>query len=202
MAGEPLEYTAEMPPPLALSVDSVELTDKQFYRLCQDNRDLRLELTADGELIIMPPTGSMTGWRNARIMHRLTDWAERDGVGLTFDSSTGFRLPNGAKRSPDASWVRREKWDALTEEEKEGFAPLCPDFVVELRSPEDRITTLQDKMLEYISNGAELGWLIDPKARRVYVYRRGQPTEYLENPEAIAGDPALRGFVLNIRDIW
>ena len=202
MAGEPLEYTAEMPPPLALSVDSVELTDKQFYRLCQDNRDLRLELTADGELIIMPPTGSMTGWRNARIMHRLTDWAERDGVGLTFDSSTGFRLPNGAKRSPEASWVRREKWDALTEEEKEGFAPLCPDFVVELRSPEDRITTLQDKMLEYISNGAELGWLIDPKARRVYVYRRGQPTEYLENPEAIAGDPALRGFVLNIRDIW
>jgi Uma2 family endonuclease len=202
MAGEPLEYTAEMLPPLALSVDSVELTDKQFYRLCQDNRDLRLELTADGELIIMLPTGSMTGWRNARIMHRLTDWAERDGVGLTFDSSTGFRLPNGAKRSPDASWVRREKWDALTEEEKEGFAPLCPDFVVELRSPEDRITTLQDKMLEYISNGAELGWLIDPKARRVYVYRRGQPTEYLENPEAIAGDPALRGFVLNIRDIW
>jgi Uma2 family endonuclease len=202
MAGEPLEYTAEMLPPLALSVDSVELTDKQFYRLCQDNRDLRLELTADGELIIMLPTGSMTGWRNARIMHRLTDWAERDGVGLTFDSSTGFRLPNGAKRSPEASWVRREKWDALTEEEKEGFAPLCPDFVVELRSPEDRITTLQDKMLEYISNGAELGWLIDPKARRVYVYRRGQPTEYLENPEAIAGDPALRGFVLNIRDIW
>lgn len=202
MARESLEQTLEIPFPLMLDVHSVGLTDEQFYRLCRDNRDLRIELTADGELIIMPPTGSKTGWRNARIIHRLTAWAERDSSGLTFDSSTGFTLPNGAKRSPDAAWVRRARWEVLSEEEQEGFAPLCPDFVLELCSPEDSLSALQDKMLEYIANGAHLGWLIDPKARRIYVYRPGQPAECLENPETLTGDPVLPGFVLNLHEIW
>jgi Uma2 family endonuclease len=202
MTGEPWEQIPETLFPLALDVHSVKLTDEQFYRLCQDNRDLRIELTVQGELIIMPPTGSKTGWRNAKLIHRLTAWAERDGSGLTFDSSTGFSLPNGAKRSPDAAWVRREKWDALTEEEQEGFAPLCPDFVVELRSPADPLSTLQDKMMEYIANGAQLGWLIDPTTKRIYVYRQGQPTECLENPETIEGDPVLPDFILDMKEIW
>ena len=202
MAREPLEQSVEIRFPLALNVDSVELSDEQFYRLCRDNRDMRIELTTDGKLIIMPPTGSMTGWRNARITYRITAWAEKDGTGITFDSSTGFRLPNGAKRSPDASWVRREKWDALTEEEKERLAPLCPDFVLELRSSDDNLSALQDKMEEYMVNGAQLGWLIDPKAKRIYVYRPNHPAQCLENPNSIAGDPVLPGFILNIKDIW
>ncbi|MBI2876469.1 MAG: Uma2 family endonuclease, partial [Candidatus Tectomicrobia bacterium] len=164
-----------MPSLVTLDVHSVGLSDEQFHRLCQNNRDLRIELTAQGELIIMPPTGSKTGWRNAKIIHRLTAWAEQDRSGLTFDSSTGFTLPNGAKRSPDAAWIRRERWEALTEEEQEGFAPICPDFVLELRSPADKLSMVQDKMHEYMENGAQLGWLIDPKERRVYVYRPGQP---------------------------
>jgi Uma2 family endonuclease len=188
--------------PVAVDVHSLQLTDEQFLRLCRDNRDLRFELTAGGELIIMPPTGSMTGWRNADINYQLTAWAKGDGTGLTFDSSTGFRLPNGAKRSPDAAWIKRDRWDALAEQEKEGFAPICPDFVLELRSPDDRLPSLQDKTLEYVENGARLGWLIDPKARRVYVYRPGQPVECLEQPEAVSGDPTLSGFVLKLKDLW
>jgi Uma2 family endonuclease len=188
--------------PIAVDVHSLHLTDEQFYQLCRDNPDLRFELTAQGELIIMPPTGSLTGWRNANINHRLTAWAETDGSGLTFDSSTGFRLPNGAKRSPDAAWIRRDRWDALTEEEKEGFAPICPDFVMELRSPDDSLSSLQDKMTEYIENGAQLGWLLDPKTKRVYVYRPEKPVECLEQPESVSGDPILVGFVLKLKDIW
>lgn len=202
MGNEHLEQTLEMPFSLMLDIHSVGLSDDQFYRLCQDNSDLRIELTACGELIIMPPTGSKTGWRNAKIVHRLTAWAEKDGGGLTFDSSTGFTLPNGAKRSPDAAWIRRERWEALTEEEQEGFAPLCPDFVIELRSPQDSLSTLQDKMVEYLVNGAQLGWLIDPKARRVYVYRQEQRAECLENPAVVAGDPVLHDFILSKQDIW
>lgn len=197
-----LEQTLEMPFLITLDVHSVGLSDEQFFRLCQDNRELRMELTAQGELIIMTPTGSKTGWRSGKIFHRLTAWAEQDRSGLTFDSSTGFTLPNGAKRSPDAAWIRRERWEALTEEEQEVFAPICPDFVLELRSPADKLSMLQDKMLEYMENGAQLGWLIDPKERRVYIYRQGQPEECLENPETIAGDPLLNGFILNVQDIW
>jgi len=188
--------------PVAVDVHSLHLTDEQFLQLCRDNRDLRFELTAEGELIIMPPTGSMTGWRNADINHQLTTWAKSDGTGLTFDSSTGFRLPNGAKRSPDAAWIKRDRWDALTEREKEGFAPLCPDFVLELRSADNSLSSLQDKMVEYLDNGAQLGWLIDPKARRVYVCRPGQAVEWLEQPEAVSGDTVLPGFVLKLKDLW
>jgi Uma2 family endonuclease len=187
---------------LELNVKSVGLTDNQFYRLCRDNPDLQFELTAQKGLIIMPPTGSRTGWRNSKLTHRLVQWAEADGTGLTFDSSTGFTLPNGAKRSPDGAWVRRERWEALSEEEQDEFAPLCPDFVIELRSPRDNLSTLQSKMLEYIENGALLGWLIDPGNRRVYVYRPGQPVEGLENPDNVIGDPVMSGFLLNLIDIW
>jgi Uma2 family endonuclease len=187
---------------LELSVKSVGLTDEQFFLLCRDNPDLRFELTAQKGLIIMPPTSSRTGWRNSELNYQLVLWAKADGTGLTFDSSTGFTLPNGAKRSPDGAWVRRERWEALTEEEQDRFAPICPDFVIELRSTQDSLSTLQSKMLEYIENGAQLGWLIDPRNRRVYVYRPGQPVEGLENPDSIKGDPVLAGFVLNLADIW
>lgn len=192
----------EKPFAVALDLHSVSLTDEQFYQLCQDNEDLRLELTAEGELIIMPPTGGTTGSRNADTTSQLTVWAKKDGTGLSFDSSTMFILPNGAKRSPDASWVRRERWRALSEEERDKFVPLCPDFVLELRSPSDSLSFLQDKMDEYISNGAGLGFLLDPKAKRAYVYRPGQPMEALDNPRTVSGDPVLPGFVLDLKDIW
>jgi Uma2 family endonuclease len=193
---------ANVPYVQVVSVKSVGLTDEQFYLLCRDNPDLRIELTADQELIIMPPTGSKTGWRNSKLTQRLANWAEENGEGLSFDSSTGFTLPNGAKRSPDAAWVRRQRWEALSEEEQDGFAPLCPDFVVELRSPKDTLPVLQRKMLEYMASGAQLGWLIDPSSRRVYIYRPGQPVESLDNPEGIKGNPVLPGFVFRPADIW
>ena len=187
---------------LTLSVQSVGLTDEQFYRLCGDNSDLHLELTAQKALVIMSPSGAKTGWRNSRLNQRLANWAEQDGTGLVFGSSAGFTLPNGAKRGPDAAWLRRERWEALSEEEQESFAPLCPDFVVELRSPHDSLTTLQEKMVEYMDNGAQLGWLIDARARRVYVYRPGQPVEMLEHPSTLSGAPCLSGFVFNVGEIW
>ncbi|HXG68411.1 MAG TPA: Uma2 family endonuclease [Blastocatellia bacterium] len=190
------------PRSLTLNLQSIYLTDEQFYRLCRDNPDLRLELTAQRELLIMSPTGSKTGWRNSKINQRLANWAEKDGTGVSFDSSTGFTLPNGAKRSPDAAWALREKWESLTDEQQEKFAPLCPDFVVELRSPDDRLADLQEKMAEFLENGARLGWLFDPKNRRVYVYRPGQPVECLEDPETISGDPVLPGFAFSPSEIW
>lgn len=178
------------------------LTDEQFFRLCQDNPELRFELTAQGELIVMPPTGSETGWRNSKFNQRLANWTEVNGEGLAFDSSTGFILSNGAKRSPDAAWVRRERWRALTPEQRREFAPLCPDFVMELRSPTDSLFALQEKMQEYIDNGARLGWLIDPIEKRVFVYRPGQPAEALDNPTSLEGDPVLPGFVLSVQELW
>jgi Uma2 family endonuclease len=194
--------TPELTAPFKLNVQATRLTDEQFARLCQENRDLRFELTARQELVIMPPTGSETGWRNNEVSYALTAWAKKDGTGLTFDSSTGFTLPNGAKRSPDASWVRRERWNALSKDQRIGFAPLCPDFVVELRSPTDLLATLQDKVQEYIDNGARLGWLIDALEKRVHVYRPGQPVELLDNPATLSGDPILPGFVLRVQELW
>jgi Uma2 family endonuclease len=188
--------------PVALDVHSFRLTDEQFQQLCRDNEDLRLELTADGELIIMAPTGGTTGSRNADITSQLTSWAKEDGTGVSFDSSTMFCLPNGAKRSPDAAWVRRERWETLTREEQDSFVPLCPDFVLELRSATDRLSALQEKMEEYVANGAQLGLLVDPKAKQVYVYRPNQPFERVDNPQTIGGDPLLPGFVLDLKDIW
>lgn len=178
------------------------LTDEQFFRLCQDNPDYRFELNARGELIVMPPTGSETGWRNSKFNQRLVNWAEVNGEGLVFDSSTGFTLSNGAKRSPDAAWVRRDRWRALTPEQRREFAPLCPDFVMELRSPTDNLFALQEKMQEYSDNGARLGWLIDPIEKRVFVYRPGQLVEVLDNPASLSGDPVLPGFVLSVQELW
>jgi Uma2 family endonuclease len=190
-------------PPLIVQLRPVlDLTDDQFLELSQLNRDLRMELTAQRELIIMPPTGGEAGDRNAELTMQLRSWAKRDGTGSTFDSSTGFRLPDRAVRSPDGSWVRRSRLDALTPEQMKEFIPLCPDFVVELRSPTDSLNVTQEKMQEYIENGALLGWLIDPEQRRVYVYRPNQRVEEMREPESLAGDPLLPGFVLDLNEIW
>ena len=189
-------------PRLTLDFTSIRLTAAQFENLCRDNPELRLELTSKGELIVMPPTGSKTGLRNFNLNGQLRNWVEKDRTGVAFDSSTGFTLPDDAIRSPDASWVRKERWDALTEEEREGFAPLCPDFVIELRSLENTLKPLQEKMQEYLSNGARLGWLIDPFERRVYIYRAGSEVEVLSDSETVSADPILPGFVLQLAELW
>jgi Uma2 family endonuclease len=178
------------------------VTHEQFEELCRDYDELRLELTSTGELIVMSGTGFHTGVRNANLTYELIAWTRNDGRGICADSSTIFALPNGARRSPDASWVKREKWDRLTEQQKERFAPFCPDFVVELRSPTDRLTTLHAKMVEYLENGAFLGWLLDPFERRVYIYRPDHEVVILENPEMVSGDPLLPGFKLNVMELW
>jgi len=169
--------------PLVLHLHPViNLTDDQFFEFCQINRDLRIERTATGELLIMPPTGTETGGRNFRLNGQLYNWTEQDGTGIGFDSSTGFTLPNGAERSPDAAWVKLERWNTLTPEQQQKFAPICPDFVIELRSASDNLTSLKTKMQEYIDNGAGLGWLIDRKKRQVYIYRPGVAVECVDNP--------------------
>jgi len=188
----------ELPRAIALKV-----TPEQFEAIALTNRDLRLECTAQGELIVNPPTGGESGKRNLSISTQLGNWyEEHDDLGEAFDSSTGFRLPNGADRSPDASWVSRERWSALTPKARKGFVPLCPDFVVELRSESDSLTKLQAKMQEYINNGARLGWLIDPQHRRVEIYRPGVDVEVLEDPTELSGEDILPGFVLNLTRVW
>jgi Uma2 family endonuclease len=178
------------------------MSEDEFFELCMRNPDLNLELSSEGDLIIVPPTGGKTGIRNFKLTGSLGLWAEKDGTGVGFDSSTLFSLPNGAKRSPDAAWVKKERWEALTEKEQERFSPLCPDFVVELRSPSDSVKRLQKKMEEYIANGAQLGWLIDPFEKKVYVYRPRAEVEVLEDPETLSGEPLLRGFALDARALW
>jgi Uma2 family endonuclease len=178
------------------------LTDHELFELCQLNRDWRIERTADGEIIAMPPTGGRTGRRNFELVGLFHAWSEADGTGVGFDSSTGFILPNGAERSPDLAWVKRERWEALSEREREEFPPLCPDFVLELRSRSDSLAVLQEKMREYIANGARLGWLVDPIERRVWVYRPTGEETCLEDPERVSGDPVLAGFVLEPRRLW
>jgi Uma2 family endonuclease len=198
-----------IPPPsekitpfLNLDLTSLRLTAAQFEQLCRDNPDLRLELTSNGGLIVMPPAGSKTGQRNASLTQQLTSWAKKDGSGLAFDSSTGFTLPDGAVLSPDVSWVRQEKWDALTEDEQERFAPVCPDFVIELRSRWNTLKAQQQKMQEYLDNGTQLAWLIDPRERRVYVYRPGEAVEVLTDAATVSGDPLLPGFELQLTELW
>lgn len=181
---------------------AIELTDDEFFALCQLNRDLRFERTSQGDIIIMPPTGAATGVRNADITRQLGNWAKRDGTGAVFDSSTGFKLPNSADRSPDAAWIPRSRLATVTTEQKERFPPLCPDFVIELLSPTDTLAATQAKMTEYIENGAQLGWLIDPAMRQIHVYRPRQAVVVLENVMEIAADPELPGFVLDMREIW
>ncbi|MDZ8082766.1 MAG: Uma2 family endonuclease [Nostoc sp. DcaGUA01] len=179
---------------------TIELTDEQFFQVCQNNRDLRLERTAEGELIIMPPTGWESGNRNSRLTQRLGNWTDADGTGLAFDSSTGFKLPNGANRSPDASWVSRQRLEALNPD-PDRFLPMAPDLVVELRSASDSLKTVQEKMREYINNGVRLGWLIDPQNQRVEIYRPGQDVEILQSPTSLSGEDVLPGFVLDLAQI-
>jgi Uma2 family endonuclease len=185
-----------------LDINNIDLTDEQFFQLCQNNPDVRFERTASGELIIMPPTGSITSDRNSDLNYQLRGWNRKNKLGKTFDSSGGFKLPNGAERSPDASWVKIERWDALTQEEKERFAPLCPDFVVELMSPRDNLEKTRAKMREYMENGASLGWLINRKQQQVEIYRQNQEVEILESPQTISGEDILPGFVLDMAEIW
>jgi Uma2 family endonuclease len=189
--------------PLTVDFPAIaQMTVAQFYEFCLANRDLRIERTASGEVIIMPPAFSDTGNRNFNIAAQLGVWTEQDRTGIGFDSSAGFTLPNGATRSPDASWIKLERWNALTEDQKASFAPICPDFVIELRSSSDTLTRLRDKMQEYIANGVSLGWLIDRKNRTVYIYRPDREPELLENPETVSGEPELPGFVLRLAKIW
>jgi len=189
--------------PLMVNFPAIKsMSIEQFYEFCQANRDLRIERTASGEVIIMPPAFSDIGNRNIKIAQQLANWADYDGTGETFDSSTSFTLPNGATRSPDASWIKLERWYALSEEQQASFAPICPDFVIELRSRSDSLRGLQDKMQEYIDNGASLGLLIDRKIRKVYIYRPNQEPEILDNPEVVSAAPELPGFILRMATIW
>ncbi|MDG2617429.1 Uma2 family endonuclease [Thermoleptolyngbya sichuanensis XZ-Cy5] len=181
---------------------AIALTDEQFERLARVNRDVRIERSATGELILLPPTGGETGNRNLDISGQLWLWNRTARLGVAFDSSTGFRLPNGAIRSPDAAWVRQERWNALAPEDRKRFPPLCPDFVIELCSESDDWPVLQAKMRKYIENGLMLGWLIDPRTRQVEVYRRDRPPERLENPASLPEEGFLPGFVLDLSGIW
>ncbi|HXT61864.1 MAG TPA: Uma2 family endonuclease [Pyrinomonadaceae bacterium] len=178
------------------------VTQKQFEQLSRKYRKLRLELTSTGELIVMPPTGSETGRLNFNLTSQLAAWFSQLGAGVCFNSNAGFTLPNGAIRSPDVAWIKSERWDSLTEQQKKKFAPICPDFVVELRSPSDNLTPLYLKMFEYIENGTYLGWLIDPVKRQVYVYRPDHEVVTLNNPETVSADPLLPGFTLNLTELW
>jgi Uma2 family endonuclease len=181
---------------------AINLTDDQLFELCQLNRDWRIEYTAQGELIVMPPTGGETGSQNAEITFQVQSWTRGNQTGVAFDSSTGFKLPNGATRSPDAAWVRRSRLAGLTREQKQKFLPLCPDFAIELRSPTDNLRAVLDKMQEYLDNGAQLGWLLDPLTRRVHVYLPQRSPEILEAPSTVSADPLLPGFVLDLQKIW
>ncbi|MCX6046343.1 MAG: Uma2 family endonuclease [Chloroflexi bacterium] len=178
------------------------MTDEEFFLFCQANRDLRIERTASGEIIMMAPVGGETGRRNANLVTDLTIWARANKQGVVFDSSTGFDLPSGAMRSPDAAWVRRDRLAQLTADQKRKFLPLCPDFIIELRSSSDVLRTAQDKMGEWIANGVQLGWLIDPTERNVYIYRPDYAVEQLQNQMTISGEPVLPGFVLELSTIW
>jgi Uma2 family endonuclease len=181
---------------------SAPLTDEQFYDLCRANPDLRIERNANGELILMPPTGGETGNRNSEINADFVIWNRQTKLGKVFDSSTCFKLPNGAERSPDVAWVKQERWDTLTSEQKEKFPPIAPDFVLELMSPSDTLETAQAKMQEYMDNGVKVGWLINRRDRQVEIYRGQQAVEILSAPSCLAGEAVLPNFVLDLQWFW
>ncbi len=180
----------------------IQLSDEQFYHLCRVNPDVKFERNAERELIIMSPTGGETGKRNAGITADFVIWNRQTRLGEVFDSSTCFRLPNGADRSPDVAWIQKERWDGLTSEQKEKFPPIAPDFVLELMSPTDNLKETQAKMREYMDNQVRLGWLMNRKSQRVEIYRQGKPVEVLENPTELSGEDVLPGFVLDLRIVW
>ena len=187
--------------PLVLQMPS-SMTDEQFFEFCQLNRDLRIERNKFGDISIMSPTGSETGNREGRIIQQVMNWSDEDGTGIAFSSSAGFTMSTGAKCSPDASWIKSERWNILTPEQQKKFAPICPDFVIELLSPSDSLKTTQEKMKEYIDNGVRLGILINRKSRQVEIYRAGKEVEVLDSPATVSGEDILKGFVLNLGMIW
>ncbi len=178
------------------------LTDQQFYELCQAHPDTKFERTPGGYLLIMPPTGGETGNRNFEIGLDLGNWNRQTKLGVVFDSSTGFRLPDGGDRAPDLSFVRQERWDALSPDEKEKFPPIAPDFVLELMSPSDALAEAQAKMSEYLNSGVRLGWLINRKQRRVWIYRPDTAAQVLDSPNTLSGEDVLPGFALNLKNVW
>jgi len=195
--------TGWIAPPIVISgASEARASRSEFYQFCLANPQLRIERTADGDLHIMPPTGGETGRRSLSIAMQLGNWCDRDGTGIAFDSSTGFWLPNGAERAPDAAWVRLERWNALTQNEREEFPPLAPDFIAELGSKSERLPHLRSKMQEYVDNGVRLAWLIDPATKQVEVYRPGQTPVVLDNPATVSADPELPGLVLELSTIW
>jgi Uma2 family endonuclease len=196
------KFRAEQTPMVLRTSPALEMDDEQLFEFCRINREWRIERSAEGDLEIMPPTGGETSDRNSEINMQVRQWAKRGSTGVAFESNVGFILPNGAMRSPDASWVRRERLANLTAEQKQRFLPLCPDFVIELRSPSDPLATIEAKMREYIENGARLGWLIDPEERKVHIYKSNEPVQILENPGSLSGDPVLPGFALDLKPIW
>ncbi len=180
----------------------IQLSDEQYYQLATTHRELRMERTPAGKIVIMPPTGGETGKRNFSLLGQLWLWVQQNPkLGVGFDSSTEFNLPNGGDRSPDASWIKLERWNALSEDERQRFPPICPDFVIELRSETDNLKKLQAKMQEYLGSGIRLGWLIDPKTKKVEIYRPSQEVEVL-NPTTLSGEDVLPGFVLDLKPIW
>ncbi len=189
--------------PIVLRMSPViRMTEKQFLAFCEMNDELRIERTAEGELEIMAPVHSDTGSKELEVAAQLRNWARRDSNGVAFGPSAGFTLPNGAMRSPDASWILKTRLAELTPERRRGFALICPDLVIEMRSSTDSPQRLQTKMDEYMANGARLGWLIDPRNRRVYVYRPNRDVEVVENPDTVSGEPELAGFTLELADVW
>ncbi len=191
-----------LPQPFSLDFHSARLTEKQFDELCQNHPDLKFELSAKGELIVMPPTSMESGWRNNDLGYEVTTWARKDKTGIIFDSSTMFTFPNGAKRSPDVSWILKKRVEKLSLAERRKFARIVPDFIIELRAPSDALEDLQNKMAEYIQNGVRLGWLIDPMEKKVHIYRTNGEVEILENPKKVSGEDVLIGFELSVREIW
>ncbi|WP_353929095.1 Uma2 family endonuclease [Okeanomitos corallinicola TIOX110] len=181
---------------------SLKFTDDEFVEIVAANKDLRLELSHQGELIVMSPTGGETGERNLELSGQVWFWNRNNNLGKAFDSSTGFKLPNGSTRSPDVSWIKIERWDALTPEQRKKFLPLCPDFVIELVSESDDLADTQAKMREYINNGLRLGWLLNPKDKQVEIYRQNQAVEILENPQSLSGEDVLPGFILDLQPIF
>ena len=189
--------------PMVLKMQpEIIMNDDQFFDFCQLNRDLNIERDQLGDLLILSPTGSETDERNFNLIVQLGIWTKKDGTGVGFGSSGGFTLPNGAVRSPDAAWIKKERWEVIPIEQRNKFAPICPDFVVELRSETDSLKTLQEKMKEYIENGVKLGWLIDRKQGKVFIYRPSQVVEELDHPQTLNGEDILPGFVLDLREIW
>jgi Uma2 family endonuclease len=179
-----------------------QLSDDQLFRLCASNKNIRIERTSKGELVLMAPTGGNTGWRNSDINAEVRNWSKRTGLGKTFDSSTGFLLPNGAVRSADVAWLTMERWNGLSEEQRKKFPPLAPDLVIELMSESDRLQPLHEKMLEWIGNGCRLGWLIDPANEKAYIYRAGEQPDIVDTFDApLSGDDILPGFVLHLREL-